>query len=139
MLSAMQISREAVGHVLLTGAIDDATEAVRAGEPLAQPLAECGLFADDVAEMIAVGESANNLPVVLIAIAETIEKRVDRMLALFVRWGWRAWSCSSSSRSSCPCCVSARRFQVENPHQGVFLRGPQGELRASWPMAAGTI
>ena len=35
--------------------------------------------------MIAVGESANNLPVVLIAIAETIEKRVDRMLALFVR------------------------------------------------------
>jgi type II secretory pathway component PulF len=32
-----------------------------------------------------VGESANNLPVVLIAIAETIEKRIDRMLALFVR------------------------------------------------------
>jgi general secretion pathway protein F/type IV pilus assembly protein PilC len=85
MLSAMQISREAVGHVLLTGAIDDATEAVRAGEPLARPLAESGLFADDVAEMIAVGESANNLPVVLVAIAETIEKRVDRMLTLFVR------------------------------------------------------
>ena len=85
MLSAMQISREAVGHVLLTEAIDEATEAVRAGEPLARPLAECGLLADDVAEMIAVGESANNLPVVLIAIAETIEKRVDRMLALFVR------------------------------------------------------
>jgi general secretion pathway protein F/type IV pilus assembly protein PilC len=85
MLQAMQISREAVGHVLLTGAIDEATDAVRAGEPLARPLAECGLFAEDVAEMIAVGESANNLPVVLIAIAETIEKRVDRMLALFVR------------------------------------------------------
>ena len=30
-------------------------------------------------------EFLNNLPVVLIAIAETIEKRVDRMLALFVR------------------------------------------------------
>jgi general secretion pathway protein F/type IV pilus assembly protein PilC len=85
MLQAMQISREAVGHALLTGAIDDATDAVRAGEPLARPLAESGLFAEDVAEMIAVGESANNLPVVLIAIAETIEKRVDRMLALFVR------------------------------------------------------
>ena len=85
MLSAMQISREAVGHVLLTRAIDEASESVRAGEPLARPLAESGMFADDVAEMIAVGESANNLPDVLIAIAETLEKRIDRMLQLFVR------------------------------------------------------
>ena len=85
MLQAMQISRDAVGHPLLGEAIDEATEAVRAGETLARPLAESGLFAEDVAEMIAVGESANNLPQVLIAIAETIEKRVDRMLNLFVR------------------------------------------------------
>ena len=32
-----------------------------------------------------VGESANNLPQVLITVAETIEKRVDRMLNVFVR------------------------------------------------------
>lgn len=85
MIGAMQISRDAVGHVLLTEAIDQAVEAVRAGERLARPLSECGLFAEDVSEMIAVGESANNLPDVLITIAETIEKRVDRMLQLFVR------------------------------------------------------
>ncbi|MHC4415613.1 MAG: type II secretion system F family protein [Planctomycetota bacterium] len=85
MLSAIQISRDAVGHVLLSKAIDEAGEAVRAGEPLAKPLADCGMFPEDVAEMIAVGESANNLPEVLITIAETIEKRVDRMLNLFVR------------------------------------------------------
>ena len=35
--------------------------------------------------MIAVGESANNLADVLITIAETIEKRIDRMLGVFVR------------------------------------------------------
>ncbi len=86
MLSAMQISRDAAGHVLLAEAIDNATEAVRGGESLATPLAESGMFSDDVIEMISVGESANNLPEVLITIAETIEKRVDRMLALLIRF-----------------------------------------------------
>ena len=85
MLQAMQISRDAVGHVLLAEAIDQAQDAVRAGEPLAKPLADCGMFAEDVAEMIAVGESANNLPEVLTTIADTLEKRIDRMLSLFVR------------------------------------------------------
>lgn len=85
MLSAMQISRDAAGHVLLAEAIDEAADAVRSGETLAKPLAESGLFSDDVVEMIAVGESANNLPVVLVTIAETIEKRVDRMLSVVMR------------------------------------------------------
>jgi general secretion pathway protein F len=85
LLQAMQISRDAAGHVLLAEAVDDAAEAVRAGESLAEPLAQSGLFSDDVIEMIAVGESANNLAEVLVTIAETIEKRVDRMLSIFMR------------------------------------------------------
>ncbi len=85
MLSAMQISRSAIGHVLLTKAIDRAAEAVRAGEPLAAPLADSGMIAEDVTEMIAVGESANHLPEVLLTIAQTIETRVDRTLGLCVR------------------------------------------------------
>ena len=35
--------------------------------------------------MISVGESANNLPSVLVTIADTIDKRVDRVLNVFVR------------------------------------------------------
>ncbi|MHC5001609.1 MAG: type II secretion system F family protein [Planctomycetota bacterium] len=85
LLGAMQISRNAAGHVLLEEAIDEATEAVRSGERLTEPLADSGLFGEDVVEMIAVGESANNLPEVLNTIAETIEKRVDRMLGIVVR------------------------------------------------------
>ena len=85
MIAAIKISREAVGHPLLETAIDSAADAVRAGEPLAAPLGASGMFPEDVAEMIAVGESANNLPDVLISIAETLEKRIDRMLQLFVR------------------------------------------------------
>ena len=85
LLTAMQISREAAGNSLMEEAIVGATEAVRAGQPLAGPLLESGLFADDVVEMISVGESANNLDDVLTTIATTIEARVDRMLTAAVR------------------------------------------------------
>lgn len=84
-ITAMQISREAAGNVLMEEAIEKSTEAVRAGQPLAAPLGESGLFPDDVVEMISVGESANNLDEVLITIAETIERRIDRLLTGAVR------------------------------------------------------
>jgi len=85
LLTAMQISRDAAGNVLLEEAIEQATESVRQGETLTDPLAACGLFTDDVIEMISVGESANNLPVVLTTIADTLEKRIDRMLTVALR------------------------------------------------------
>lgn len=85
LLTAMQIARDAAGNVLMESAIDEATEAVRAGQPLAGPLSTSGLFDDEVIEMISVGESANNLDDVLTTIAATIETRVDRMLGTAVR------------------------------------------------------
>ncbi|MCA9292157.1 MAG: type II secretion system F family protein [Phycisphaerales bacterium] len=85
LLTSMQIARDAAGHIVLAEAIDEATEAVRAGETLAGPLGSSGMLSDDVLEMIAVGESANNLPAVLTTIADTIEGRIDRMLTILVR------------------------------------------------------
>jgi general secretion pathway protein F len=85
MLSAMQISRDAVGHALMAEAIDAASDAVRRGESLAGPLSRSGLFEEEVVEIIGVGESANNLPEVLLRIAETQEKRVERWLATIIR------------------------------------------------------
>jgi general secretion pathway protein F/type IV pilus assembly protein PilC len=85
LLPAMQISRDAVGHPLLATAIDDAIDAVRSGDTLAAPLVRCGMFSEDAIEIIAVGEAANNLAEVLLTLADTIEKRVDRMLAALVR------------------------------------------------------
>jgi type II secretory pathway component PulF len=58
---------------------------LKRGEPLSAPLSASGLFADDVIEMIAVGESANNLPSVLVRLADTLESRIDRMLAMLLR------------------------------------------------------
>lgn len=85
MLTALTIARDGVGHAVLEGAVDEATEAVRAGEHLAPPLARSGMFEEDVVEMIAVGESANNLDEVLTRIGETIEARLDRNLTVAVR------------------------------------------------------
>lgn len=84
-LTSMEIARDASGNILLERAVDRAAEAVRAGEPLSPPLSESKLFGDDVIEMIAVGESANNLHDVLITIAQTIEGRIDRLLTAAVR------------------------------------------------------
>ncbi|MCA9278517.1 MAG: type II secretion system F family protein [Phycisphaeraceae bacterium] len=80
MLAAMTIAKDAAGNVLLEETIEDATEAVRAGDPLVGPLQKSGLFGDDVIEMIDVAENANNLDTMLVTIADTIEKRVDRLL-----------------------------------------------------------
>jgi len=85
LLQAMQTSRDAAGHPRLVEAFDQAIEAVRGGESLSKPLGASGFFEEDVVEMIAVGESANNLAQVLTTIADTLESRVDRALALAVR------------------------------------------------------
>jgi general secretion pathway protein F len=85
MLSAMKIAKQAAGNALMEDAIDRATESVRAGKTLAEPLRESGLFADDVIEMIDVAESANNLDHVLLSIADTVESRIDRLLGSLVR------------------------------------------------------
>ncbi|MCC6659282.1 MAG: type II secretion system F family protein [Phycisphaerales bacterium] len=84
-LTAMQIAKEAAGNTLMEEAIDSATASVRSGHGVAGPLGESGLFPDDVIEMIAVAESANNLDDVLVTIAETIEARIDRLLSAVVR------------------------------------------------------
>lgn len=79
-LTALSIAKDGAGNVLMVRAIEEAAESVRAGEHLAPPLSRSGLFDEDVVEMIAVGESANNLDDVLIRIGETIEARLDRQL-----------------------------------------------------------
>jgi len=85
MLAALRIAKSGTGNLLMERAVDRASDAVRAGEPLAGPLAQSGLFEDDVIEMITVGEQANNLDDVLIKVGDTMEARLDRMLGVAVR------------------------------------------------------
>lgn len=81
LLTAMSIARDAAGNALMEEAIDGAIEAVRGGQPLAGPLGRSGLFAEDIVEMIGVGEAAGNVDGVLLTIAQTLEGRVDRLLS----------------------------------------------------------
>ena len=55
-LRSLEISSGATGNRVLAAAIQDATENISAGEPLAGPLAACGHFPAMVVEMISVAE-----------------------------------------------------------------------------------
>lgn len=85
LLGALGIARDGTGSERLSEAVDAASEAVRAGKPLAVPLGESGLLDADVVEMIAVGEQANNLGDVLTRVGETLDARTDRVLGVAVR------------------------------------------------------
>jgi len=84
-LTALAIAKDAAGSSVMERAIADAAEAVRQGQRLAEPLAASGMFAEDVIEMIRVGEQANSLGEVLTTVADTLESRVDRLLSGAVR------------------------------------------------------
>ena len=85
MLGALATSKSAAGNVVLEQAIEEASEAVGQGAQLAPSLGKSGLFADDVIEMLTVGEEAGNIDKVLVRIADTVEVRVERLLSNLIR------------------------------------------------------
>ncbi len=84
-LNSLKIAKDSTGNRCLTDAIDKASENVKGGQSLAQPLANSGYFPTDVIEMIAIGEESNSLETVLVNIADSIERRTTRQLDLLVR------------------------------------------------------
>lgn len=84
-LQSLNIAKDATGNVILSRAIGAAAENISEGKSLAAPLAGSKQFPEDVVEMIAVGEEANNLEQVLIDIADSMERRTNRLLDIFVR------------------------------------------------------
>jgi general secretion pathway protein F/type IV pilus assembly protein PilC len=84
-LDALQIAKDAAGNDLMAEAIAEAAENVKAGEPLAEPLARSGLFPVEIVEMISVGEESNQLEKVLVKIADTVERRTARQVDTAVK------------------------------------------------------
>ena len=82
---SLKIAKDATGNVILAESIDKAADNISTGKSLAQPLAASGEFPEEVVEIIAVGEEANNLENVLIDIADNMERRTNRNLDIFVR------------------------------------------------------
>ncbi len=84
-LQSLRIAKDATGNRIITDAIAAAADSVSTGKSLASPLASSGQFPLEVVEMISVGEEANNLEQVLINVADTMERRTQRLLDLAVR------------------------------------------------------
>lgn len=84
-LPALAIAKDAAGARLLARTIGQAAESVRAGQTLAQPLRDGGMFPAEVIEMIAVAEESNQLEKVLVEIANTVERRTNRRIDDVVR------------------------------------------------------
>ena len=84
-LRSLEISSDSTGNKILAIAIREAGENISAGESLAVPLGQSGLFPRTVVEMIRVAEESNNLENVLIKIADSVERRTERQLDLMVR------------------------------------------------------
>ncbi len=84
-LQSLKIARDSAGNRILEELIEDATESVRKGATLSQPLGRSDLFPLDIVDMIAVGEESNNLENVLVTIADSYETRTSRKIDLAVR------------------------------------------------------
>ncbi len=84
-LQSLRIAKDATSNIILSEAIETAAEHISAGKSLAAPLGASKQFPEEVVEMIAVGEEANNLEHVLINISDNMERRTYRQLEMFVR------------------------------------------------------
>ena len=85
LLESLAISKDATGSLALAESIGEASENVRAGETLAEPLRASGFFPLEILEMIAVAEESNQLEKTLQQIADTVERRTSRQVDLGVR------------------------------------------------------
>ena len=82
---SLQITENATGSVLVRDAIRQAINNVTEGKRLSDPLEASGQFPDEIIEVISVGEDANNLAEVLLAASDSLDRRVEQDLELFVR------------------------------------------------------
>lgn len=85
LLRSLDISSRATANMIFAQTIRSSAENVSAGDTLAGPLSDSGLFPPPVIAMISVAEEANNLDHVLLHISDRIERRNGQQLETLVR------------------------------------------------------
>jgi len=85
LLQALKISKDATGSNILAANVAEASEAVRDGKRLSEPLAKGRFIPEQILAMITVAEESNNLDKVLLQIADTVERRTNRQVDQTVR------------------------------------------------------
>lgn len=81
LLKALAIAVNLLSNRVLRQAVNDAGDAVREGESLAEPLKRSGVFPPMLAQMAAVGERSGELEKMLLRVAETYEHQVELRIA----------------------------------------------------------
>ena len=80
-LQSLTITRDTTGNRVLTNAIQQVHDAVKEGESMTQPLANCKVFPPMVVSMVEVGEETGALADMLTRIANTYDDEVDNAVA----------------------------------------------------------
>ena len=85
LLTALKVSREAVGSTVLAAALAEATERIHQGAALSSSLSDVGAMLPPTAlEVLAVAENSGRLPDELLRLADTSERDLDRHLRTLV-------------------------------------------------------
>ncbi|MBQ9813859.1 MAG: type II secretion system F family protein [Thermoguttaceae bacterium] len=84
-LRALEISSRSTGNALLQDAVENAVDAVSAGEPLSRPLMESKLIPPNAMTMISIAEESNTLEKVLINLADSLERQLAKKVDLMTR------------------------------------------------------
>ena len=79
-LKALLIVKETIGNEVFARAINHASESIREGESIADPLRQSEVFSPVVINMIAVGEETGKLDDILFRIADQFDEEVDVLI-----------------------------------------------------------
>ena len=80
-LQSLVIVRDTTGNRVVSKALQDVHDAVKEGEGMTQPLAQCWVFPPMVVSMVEVGEETGALADMLTRIANTYDDEVDNAVA----------------------------------------------------------
>lgn len=84
-LRALEISSRSTGNMLLQDAVENAVDAVSAGDPLSKPLLESKLIPPNAMTMISIAEESNTLEKVLINLADSLERQLAKKVDIMTR------------------------------------------------------
>ena len=77
-LEALQVSSNAIGNLVISGAVLSAKTKIKEGQSISGPLAASGAFPPMVTQMIMVGEESGELEEMLVNVAKFYDEEVDR-------------------------------------------------------------
>jgi general secretion pathway protein F len=80
-MTALEITKKVLNNVVLEKVVDQARDAIREGEPIANPLKRSGQFPSLMVHMVSVGERSGQLEAMLENVATAYERDVDGKVA----------------------------------------------------------